>query len=51
MISKKIIFYSVFSCILENALKNILQCCVKDKVEAAEMRRAFLKNGLRKNWV
>jgi hypothetical protein len=26
-------FFPVFSCILENALENILQCCVKDRAE------------------
>ena len=30
---KMIFFFFVFSCIPENALKNILQCCAKDKVE------------------
>jgi hypothetical protein len=34
MISGKMIFFfSVFGCIIENALKNILHCCVKDRVE------------------
>jgi hypothetical protein len=28
-------FFSVFGCILENAPENILQCCVKDRVEGA----------------
>jgi hypothetical protein len=28
-------FFSVFSCILENALKNILQYCVKYRAEGA----------------
>jgi hypothetical protein len=26
-------FFSVFGCILENASKNILHCCVKDRAE------------------
>jgi hypothetical protein len=33
IISGKMIFFSVFGCILKNALKNILQCSVKDRVE------------------
>jgi hypothetical protein len=28
-------FFSVFSCIPENAPKNILLCCVKDRAEGA----------------
>ena len=28
-------FFSVFGCILENALKNILQCYAKDRAEGA----------------
>jgi hypothetical protein len=28
-------FFSMFGCISENAPKNILQCCMKDRVEAA----------------
>jgi hypothetical protein len=26
-------FFSVFGCISENALENILQCCVKDRAK------------------
>ena len=48
MISGKIIFFSVFGCILENALKNILQCCVKDRAEEVGVRCTFFENGLRK---
>ena len=33
MILGKNIFFLVFSCIPENALENILQCCVKDRTE------------------
>jgi hypothetical protein len=43
-------FFSVFGCIPENVSKNILQCCVKDRVEGAGVRHAFLENGLQKNW-
>ena len=50
MISEKMIFFSVFGCISENAPENILQCCVKDRVKGEGVRRAFLENGLRKNW-
>jgi hypothetical protein len=39
-------FFSVFGCIPKNAPENILQCCMKDKVEG--VRHAFLENGLRK---
>ena len=35
MISGKMIFFFVFGCILENAQKNILQCCAKDRAEGA----------------
>ena len=28
-------FFSMFGCILENALKNILQCCAEDIAEGA----------------
>ena len=28
-------FFSMFGCIPENALENILQCCTKDRVEEA----------------
>jgi hypothetical protein len=33
MISGKMIFFFVFGCILENASKNILQYCAKDRAE------------------
>ena len=33
MISGKLIFFSMFGCILKNAPKNILQCCAKDRAE------------------
>ncbi len=39
-------FFSVFDRIPEN----ILQCYVKDRAEGVGVRRAFLENGLRKNW-
>jgi hypothetical protein len=35
MISGKMIFFSVFVCIPENAPKNILQCYAKDRAEGA----------------
>ena len=41
MISGKMIFFSVFGCILENAR-------VKDRAEEMGVRRAFLENVLRK---
>jgi hypothetical protein len=41
-------FFSVFGCIPENVPENILQCCVKDRVEGVGVRCAFLENGLRK---
>ena len=35
MISRKTFVFPVFICILENASKNILQCCAKDREEVA----------------
>ena len=35
MISGKMIFFSVFGCIPENASENILLCCAKDRAEGA----------------
>ena len=46
MFSDKNDFFSVFGCIPENALENILQCCAKNKAEGAGVRRALLENGL-----
>jgi hypothetical protein len=48
MISRKMIFFSVFGCIPENTSENILQCCEKDKAEEAGVRRAFFENGYEK---
>ena len=42
-------FFPEFGCIPKNAPENILQCCAKDRVEGG-VRRAFLKNSLRKKW-
>jgi hypothetical protein len=54
MISEKMIFFffffSMFGCIPKNVPKNILQCCAKDRAKGAGVRRAFLENGLQKNW-
>jgi hypothetical protein len=33
IISEKYFFFSVFGCIPENVLENILQCCAKDRAE------------------
>ena len=41
----KMIFFSVFGYIPKNSLKNILQCCMKDKAKGME-GEAFLENGL-----
>ena len=38
----------MFGCILENALENILQYCVKNRAKGVGVRHAFLENSLRK---
>ena len=42
-------FFSMFGCIPENVLENILQYYATDRAEGARVRHAFFKNSLRKN--
>ena len=45
MIPGKMIFFSVFGCIPENTLENILQCCEKDRAEEAGGEACIFENG------
>ena len=46
--SRKNDFFSVFGCIPENTLENILQCCEKDRAEEAGGEACVFENGYEK---